>query len=320
MDWKKCIKRTVIFTGTTMGVMYAVNKAVSYISTIDNLLDNKNTEIYNWEFGDIYYSQKGKGTPLLLIHDLNVTSCAYEWHKVVNELSKSYTVYTIDLLGCGRSEKPNLAYTNYLYVRLINDFIKDVIGEQTNIIATGDAASIALMSCVNDNTIIKDIILVNPSEITSIADSPGKYMDWLRGFLCLPIIGTFIYNVMVNRKTITEDFKQKYFYDCNKISEDNIRTYFEAAHKHNTRSKYLYASIFSKYTNANILHCLKNMTNNISIIVGNANPENTLSANQYQNQLPAIEIIGIDNTKYLPQMEVPKEFLETVNILLDEEN
>lgn len=303
-----------------MSVMYAINKAVSYISTIDNLLDNKNDEIYKWEFGDIYYTQKGKGSPLLLIHDLNVSSSAYEWHKVVNDLSKNHTVYTLDLLGCGRSEKPNLVYTNYLYVRLINDFIKDVIGEKTNIIATGDSASIAIMSCVNDNSIIKDIILVNPAEITSITDSPGKYMDLLRGFLCAPIIGTFIYNMMNNKKTISLNFRQKYFYDINKISEDSIRTYFEAAHKGNTRSKYLYASIFSKYTNASILHCLKNMTNNISIIVGNSNPENILSANQYQNQLPAIEIIGIDNTKYLPQMESPNDFLETVNILLNDEN
>ena len=73
----------------------------------------------------------------------------------------------------------------------------------------------------------------------------------------------------------------------------------------------------SRFTNANVMHCLKGLTNSIFIIVGNANPENGLTANQYQNQLPSIEIIGIDKTKHLPQMESPKEFIDQIRILFD---
>ena len=59
-------------------------------------------------------------------------------------------VYTIDLLGCGRSEKLNMTYTNYLYVQLISDFIKSEIGHRVNVIATGEAASIPVMACANN--------------------------------------------------------------------------------------------------------------------------------------------------------------------------
>ena len=94
-------------------------------------------------------------------------------------------------------------------------------------------------------------------------------------------------------------------------------TCFESSHKSNTRSKYLYASMKSRFTNANVMHCLKGLTNSIFIIVGNANPENGLTANQYQNQLPSIEIVGIDKTKHLPQMESPKELIDQIRILFD---
>ena len=104
--------------------MHIVNRFVYYMSTIDEMLSDENAEYYDWRFGRICYHKTGSGSPLLLIHDLNVCSSSYEWNQIVDQLSKTNTVYTIDLLGCGRSDKPYLTYTNYLYVQLITDFIK----------------------------------------------------------------------------------------------------------------------------------------------------------------------------------------------------
>ena len=58
-----------------------------------------------------------------LIHDLKPESSSYEWKRVVKALAKKHTVYTIDLLGCGYSDKPNITYTAYMYTQLLNDFI-----------------------------------------------------------------------------------------------------------------------------------------------------------------------------------------------------
>ena len=65
--------------------------------------------------------------------------------------------------------------------------------------------------------------------------------------------------------------------------------------------------------------CLNKLNNSIFIIVGNANSENVISANQYQDQIPSIEIIGIDETKQLPHVEKAEEFIEQVQILFSEE-
>ena len=71
-------------------------------------------------------------------------------------------IYTIDLLGCGNSDKPNLTYTNYLYVQLILDFIKDVIGEKTDVVSSGASSGILLMACSVQNDWIDKAVLVNP--------------------------------------------------------------------------------------------------------------------------------------------------------------
>ena len=86
----------------------------------------------------IFFTQKkGTGTPMLLLHDLHCASSGREWQYIEDTLAKDHTVYTLDLLGCGRSDKPAITYTNFLYVQLIVTFIKQVIGCPTDVIASG---------------------------------------------------------------------------------------------------------------------------------------------------------------------------------------
>lgn len=319
MGWKRKLGFAAAFAGTAIGTMHVVNRLFNYIATADNILNKETYEFYEWRFGKIAYKKQGSGSPLLLVHNLDVCSSSYEWKKIEADLSKTYTVYTIDLLGCGCSDHPMLTYTNFLYVQLITDFIKHIIGKKTDVIVSGDSSPFILMACANDSTIINRVAMINPQNLVSLAKIPTKRTKTIKYLLCTPIIGTFIYNMSVNKKTILQKFSSSCFYDCNKITEKAILTCFEASHKDKSHSKYLYACKKSRFTNANILCCLSKLNNSIFIIVGNANPENMLSASQYQNQLPSIEIVGINETKQLPHIEKPKEFLEQIRILFSEE-
>jgi len=153
------LKRKLTTLGTLISlsavIIYIINKFIYFISTLDNFLDKSKGHYYKWRFGRVFYTKQGQGSPILLIHDLSSHSSSHEWHEISEELSKTNTVYALDLLGCGRSDKPNLTYTNYLFVQLITDFIKNVIGDKTDVIATGDSGSFTLMACYNDNDIIK---------------------------------------------------------------------------------------------------------------------------------------------------------------------
>ena len=105
------------------------NRVLEYISTADKLINSDEYEYYNWRFGKIAYKKTGEGSPLLLVHNLNVCSTSYEWRNNIEELAKSHTVYTIDLLGCGCSDRPGLTYTNYLYVELITN-LSNILSEK----------------------------------------------------------------------------------------------------------------------------------------------------------------------------------------------
>lgn len=320
MGWKKNLSIAAVFVGAAFGTMHVINRVFSYIATADNLLSEDDYEYYDWRFGKIAYKKKGTGDPILLIHNLDARFSSHEWKNIEDSLAETNTVYSIDLLGCGCSDHPILTYTNYLYVQLITDFIKHVIGEKTDVIVSCDSSPFVLMACANDDTIINRVVMINPQNMISLAKIPTKRSKTVKYLLCTPVIGTFIYNMCINKKKISQEFASNYFYDHNKVDEKDILTCFEASHKEKTHSKYLYACKTSRFTNANILCCLDKLNNSIFIITGNSNPENMLSASQYQNLLPSIEIVGIDETKQLPHVEKPEEFIEQIRILFAEED
>lgn len=100
--------------GLTIAGIHFFNKYISEKSLVQN---NSFTDFeYKWSYGSIRYSKQGNGAPVLLIHDLTAGSSSYEWKFIASSLEKKHTVYTLDLLGCGNSDKPVLPIqTFYLF-------------------------------------------------------------------------------------------------------------------------------------------------------------------------------------------------------------
>lgn len=315
MDTKKFIKNTAILAGSSVGIMYLVNQAVNYIATSTNFRQKDKTNDYQWKFGNIRYTVAGEGKPLLLIHDLDVASSSYEWNKVIALLSNTHKVYSIDLMGCGNSDKDQLTYTNYMYITLINDFIKEVIKEEADIIATGNSAAIAIMSTLVCDK-IGEIILVNPYDYTVRTDMSARSMKYTHKILSCPILGTFMYNIFNSKKTIGERFDNEYYYNSGNSYYEERAVYFESLHKGNSRGKYLFASIRAHYTDVDITNALKNCPCNISIISGGENSIYSDIAEKYVENNEDICTYEIYNTAYLPQLENPQEFVHTVNTIL----
>ena len=158
----KTIKKLITVSALTTAGIHVANRIIEHSATQKNLLTIKNGHYFNWKYGRIFYTKEGKGEPLILIHDLSPDSSGYEWNKIIHSLSKNYTVYTLDLLGCGRSEKPAMNYTSYIYVQMINDFIKRIIRNKAIVASTGFSSTFTVMASFLAPENYHRIILVNP--------------------------------------------------------------------------------------------------------------------------------------------------------------
>lgn len=313
---KKHIKNLALLGFIVTGLIVGFNKLVNVISNMNDHLPVGKGKYFNWKYGDIYYTKTGHGKPLLLIHNLDVCSSAYEWTKVVRKLSRTNTVYALDLLGCGRSDKPNLTYSNYLYVQLLNDFIKKVIGSKTDVVATGDSFSFVIMASQMEEDNFNKIIGVSPCDIYEMSKMPGRRKNFLKFLLDSPIFGTFIYNIETNRKRITEKAVNDYFHKPYLVSKEMINAYYKGAKNYDGHGKYLLASIKSHYTNINITRAVENTNQSICLIGGKEHPYMNEIISEYRELNAAIEEAYVAGTNYLPQLESPEKFVELIQILI----
>lgn len=313
---KKHIRNFLIFTTLTAVGIHGINKAINITSPMKNLLKKENGNFYNWRYGNIYYTKNGKGSPLLLIHDLNPASSDYEWHKIIKHLAKQHTIYTLDLLGCGQSDKPNITYSNFLYVQLITDFINQVIRTTTDIITTGESSSFTLMACNMEPDCFGKIIIINPSDLSELCKTPNKQKNALKYLIDSPIIGTFLYNMIYCRKNIKNKFYNEYFSNKRMIPTTAIDYYYEAAHLEQGNGKFLLSSIKSNYTNINIIHALKKIKNNIYLIGSIEIEGMQYIIDSYISYNPSIESSFITGSKYLPQLETAEKLLQIITDLL----
>lgn len=314
---KKQVRNLLLLTTLTGFSICGINKAISISSVMKNLLKTDRGRFFNWRYGNIFYTKQGKGSPLLLIHDLHPAASAFEWDKTVKHLAKHYTVYTIDLLGCGRSDKPNMTYSNFLYVQMITDFIKHIIGSKADVISTGESSSFTLMACNMDPEYFNKIIIINPSDLSDLCKTPNKRKNALKFFIDLPIIGTLVYNLVYTQRNIRTSFYKDYYYKDYTIPVKVLDQYYEASHLGNSHGKYLLSSMKSNYTNINIIHALKKINNSIFLIASKEKEDNEKIVNSYFSCNPSIETTFISGSKYLPQLEVPNKLLDVLNLYLE---
>lgn len=314
---KKNYKTIALLGISTLAGIHIINRLYYSYAKSKEILNKTENNFYDWRFGKIRYQKKGNGDPVLLIHDLDIGSSSYEFYKLSDELAKTNEVYTIDLLGYGLSEKPNFTYTNFLYVQLVNAFIKNIIGKKTTIMTSGESAAIAVMSCHLNPDLIKNLIFINPQNLNKLNQIPSKRSKINKYIIETPIIGTFIYNTISNKENITKNFKENYYYDFGSSKLEEVYAYLEASHLNDYNSKYTYASYVGRYMNINIYQALKNIDHSIMIILGKEYENADMIKDSYLSCNGAIEVYGIDKTKKLPQLEKPEEVAEKCSIYLN---
>lgn len=316
MNFKKCLATTIAITGTVTLGIHIINKIITHNSTKDHLSYDASGHYYNWRFGNIFYTKNGEGSPILLIHDINSCSSQYEWEALKSMLSTNHTVYAIDLLGCGQSSKPNIAYTSFLYVQLLNDFTNDVIKEKVDIITSGTSSSIAIMSSTNYKHIANKIILINPTDINKSSRSPSYLGKAINLFLNIPVFGTFAYNIMFRRKKIEDDFITKYISNPNNVQNNNVDIFYENAHLGGSSSKYLTASILGGYLNTNLVHALNNFEKDLYIFTNTSSEKRRKIASEYSYYLDGITIKPIGISEEYPHMENPREIADYISEII----
>lgn len=307
---KKILELAALAAAAT-GIIHILNKQIEHDSQKSNLLPLACGHFYKWKFGNVYYTKLGSGQPLLLVHDAVPGSSGFEWSEVEKKLAKDHTVYVVDLPGCGRSAKPAIEYTNFLFVLFLRDFTENVIGEKTDVIASGLSSSFVIMAPRHEKELFKEITLVNPVDLRSLRRTLSFRGKLMKRILDFPVFGTLLYYMNVSRETFSTLFMDK-FYLNPFHTQKAISYYYEASHKGGHRAKYFYSSLAANYMNLDISRAVSETTIPVLIIEGESEEHAKDIVRSYQKLNPAITAAYVGKSKHFPQLENASEFLKCV--------
>lgn len=298
--------------------MYISNRLYDHLSTEDPSFSAAEGDFYNMDGIKVYYACKGSGSPVLMLHALHPAASSIEWNNIIDELSANHTVYMLDLPGCGRSDKSRLHYSNFFYVKLIDSFMRDMSLRGIPVVASNLTSSVAVMAAGYNPQLFSKIILISPPSITALKEMPDSICKLKKEVLSLPIVGTFIYNIMASKSQIDLAFTEKYFYNPFHDNDDLVNLYFTSAHYGEGKGHYFAAYLLGRYININIAHTLPGITVPIKIIEGAECSDSVQVITEWSSLKPEISIAEVIHTRQLPHLEEPEITVREILSFIDE--
>ncbi len=233
----------VIGLAAGIGALAAINAIIdAQVGEVESALRGE-TRYFAWDEGDVFYKLRGpKGangqisdaaTPVMLLHGINAAASSYEMRRIFEPLAGGYAVHALDLLGFGQSDRPPLEYDAELYVRLIGDFAREVIGSGRGIvmIASSLTGAFAIEAVARQPELFGKIVLIEPTGIRALAQPPTPPQYALYGLLRSSVIGDSIFNALTSKPGLSSFLKRDVYTNPEEVTAEMVAEYHTTAHQ-----------------------------------------------------------------------------------------
>jgi len=174
---------------------------------------------WTWREQPVHYvvagESRGDRPPLLLIHGFGASTD--HWRKNIQGLQQDFQVWAIDMMGFGRSAKPEWEYSGKLWQAQLNDFINDVIGRPAVMAGNSLGGYSALCVAANHPDSVAGLVLLNSagpfSETTSEQGKPPQpnlVAQVIRNLMLQPLPSWLLFQYVRQPATIRRTLEQVY--------------------------------------------------------------------------------------------------------------
>jgi pimeloyl-ACP methyl ester carboxylesterase len=170
------------------------------------------------KIGDIntrYWAEGDKGSNVVLIHGLGAS--ADIWMHNISVLAEGYRIYAPDLVGFGRSEKPDVKYSPSYMAAFINDFMTALNIDNACFMGLSLGGGVALQYVLQFPENVEKIVLVDSAGL-------GREMPLAMRLSTIPVMGELM--LSPSRAGMAFVLKQL-VYDPVVITPDLIDLYYE---------------------------------------------------------------------------------------------
>ena len=309
MKLARTLLTTGLVAGGALGTLTVVNKLTESMAGELNSVLTGEERRYPWKYGDMYYEVKGArdAKPLLLIHSLAPGASSFEWRKNIDALARQFRVYVVDLLGFGLSDRPAIDYSAETFTDLVSDFLREVIGKPTIVVAHGLTGAYVIADAYRYPKFFERLVLVAPPPTILQEHTTGPVNAAWKFVLRAPVIGQFIYNLLASRRAIRGYYDRQGYHNPGLITDELLEYLFTAAHQPNSR--FAAASFLSNYLSMDVHEAFARLHIPVVVVLGREGEQSPSEASDaFKRVNLRIEVRILDKCSQNPQDEQATNF------------
>ena len=174
----------------------------------DVVFEDRYTKVGN--VNSRYWSAGEEGSTVILLHGVG---CSVEfWERNITALAREHRVFAVDIVGFGRTDKPEVVYTFELMADFVLDFMNAMGIDKASLVGNSMGGAISITVAAQAPERVKKIVLVDPVGL-------GTGQSPVMRLMALPVIGNVL--TKPSRKGVVRQM-QLCLYDPSQASDDFI--------------------------------------------------------------------------------------------------
>lgn len=165
-----------------------------------------------------------ESVPIVLLHGFG--AALTQWRLNLEPLSQHHTVYALDLLGFGASEKGSANYKVDLWMAQVQDFCRSIVGRPVILVGHSLGALVALAIAATDPDLAQGLILLTlPASRQELL--PGKlqgFVGEIESFFSSPLLLKPLFNV-IRRPSVIRSVLRAVYANPESITDELVQSF-----------------------------------------------------------------------------------------------
>jgi len=211
---------------------------------------------WNWRGYDIFVtelpgSDDASARPILLIHGISPGASSFEYRKLAPVLAQRHRVLAMDLLGCGLSEMPNLAYSAELFVDQIVDALYEFFDGPVTLIGSSLGAAYCIRAALRPQDRIARLVAICPAGLSGVLDRENNLLQRsAASLLRAPLAGETAFNGLASKASLHWFLAHRAYADRASATPEIVDHYYALTHRPGAR--YVAAQFIGGALNADV--------------------------------------------------------------------
>lgn len=273
-------------------------------------------------------------TPLLLIHPIGVGLSRHFWQRFCREWLKTgqrNPIYNPDLLGCGESDMPHVAYAPVDWAQQLQHFVQTVVQKPVILVVQGALLPVAIAlvqlqadAPKNATNWVQGLVLAGPPAWAVITEEPATLQQKLIWNLLDSPLGNAFYRYARRQQFLRSFSTRELFADDNSVDAEWLDT-LEAGAK-NPASRHAVFSFLAGFWRQDYKQAITAISQPTLVVVGDTassisqegkgeTPDQRLA--DYLEYLPNGRSLKLPGRNVLPY-ESTSEFVAAIAPFIDE--